>query len=45
MSSRLESRRVVTDVASIRGHDVAANRFDLDAVLMPTGSVEKACAS
>src|SRR5436305_11622538 len=42
--ARLESRRVVTEVARIRGYDVAADRFDLESVLRRDGFKE-ACAS
>ena len=42
--ARVESRRVVTEVARIRSYDVAADRFDLEWVLAHD-SVKEACAS
>ncbi|PYQ83819.1 MAG: CpaF family protein [Acidobacteria bacterium] len=42
--ARVETRRVVTEVARIRGYDVAADRFDLESVLRRDGFKE-ACAS
>jgi pilus assembly protein CpaF len=42
--ARVETRRVVTEVARIRGYDVATDRFDLESVLR-RDSFKEACAS
>lgn len=42
--ARVDTRRVVTEVAWIRGYDVAADRFDLESVLR-RDSFKEACAS
>jgi hypothetical protein len=42
--ARVESRRVVTDVARIRDYDVAGDRFEIESVLR-RDSFEEACAS
>jgi pilus assembly protein CpaF len=42
--ARVDTRRVVTEVARIRGYDVAADRFHLESVLRHDGFKE-ACAS
>jgi pilus assembly protein CpaF len=42
--ARVESRRVVTEVARILGYNGAADRFELESVLTPDGFKE-ACAS
>jgi len=43
--ARVDNRRVVTEVARIRGYDVAADRFELASTLIPRGSIEEACGS